>query len=105
MGGSLQGILFNKGDSLYRADFIFVLVLDSFFFPHINKLMSRNNFFVRACVMSLWFRKRVHPRESCSAGQRGGPGSPEDILRKSARGVAQLCQAGAGEDHPYQGAA
>lgn len=31
--GSLQGILFNKGDSLYRADFIFVLVLGFFFSP------------------------------------------------------------------------
>lgn len=79
----LQGILFNKGDSLYRADFIFVLVLDSF--SHINKPASRNNFFVRACVMSLWFRKRVHPRESCVLpGSGAAHRSPEDIL-KSAR--------------------
>lgn len=71
---SCDFILFNKGDSLNTALIIFVLVLDFF---HINKLISRNKFFVRACVMILWFRERVHPRESCVLlGQRGGSEVP-----------------------------
>lgn len=56
--------------------------------------------------MSMWFRKCVHPRESCvQPGQWGGPQvPPRGYMEIGPREWLSSARQEAGEDHPYQGA-